>query len=57
MTTSRQLPLITPPGPVRNAAVGSVRLLLFNAQHAAPGGGGANEKGPAVRGLSFERYY
>jgi hypothetical protein len=57
MTTSRQLPLITPPGPVRNAAVGSVRLLLFNAQHAAPGGAGANEKGPAVRGLSFERYY
>jgi len=37
MTTNRQLPLITPPEPARNAANGAVRLMLFNAQHAAPG--------------------
>lgn len=37
MTTSRQLPLIAPPEPARNAANGAVRLMLFNAQHAAPG--------------------
>lgn len=37
MTASRQLPLIAPPEPARNAANGAVRLMLFNAQHAAPG--------------------
>ena len=37
MKTSRQLPLITPPEPAPNAANGAVRLMLFNAQHAAPG--------------------
>ncbi|MGO9296485.1 MAG: endonuclease/exonuclease/phosphatase family protein [Streptosporangiaceae bacterium] len=37
MTTNRQLPLITPPGPAHNAATGTIRLMLFNAQHAAPG--------------------
>jgi len=37
MTASRQLPLITPTEPPRQAAAGAVGLMLFNAQHAAPG--------------------
>jgi exodeoxyribonuclease-3 len=37
MTTSRQLPLIPPAEPAHRPATGTVRLLVFNAQHASPG--------------------
>jgi exodeoxyribonuclease III len=36
MTASRQLPLLPPPRPARQAGLGTVRLMLFNAQHASP---------------------
>ncbi len=37
MTATQQLPLIDPSGPRHRPAAGEVRLLVFNAQHAAPG--------------------
>ena len=36
MTGTRQLPLIPPPGPAHQPDTGTIRLLVFNAQHAAP---------------------
>ncbi len=36
MTGAQQLPLIPPPGPAHQAGAGVLRLLVFNAQHAAP---------------------
>ena len=36
MTASRQLPLIAPPEPALQAATGTIRLLVFNTQHASP---------------------
>ena len=36
MTASRQLPLIALPEPAHQPATGTVRLLIFNAQHASP---------------------
>jgi exonuclease III len=37
MTSAQQLPLIRPPGPAHQPATGTIRLLVFNAQHASPG--------------------
>jgi exonuclease III len=36
MTGTRQLPLIPPPGPAHQPDTGTIRLLVFNAQHASP---------------------
>src|SRR6266702_5326804 len=36
MTASRQLPPITPPQPAHQPATSTVRLMVFNAQHASP---------------------
>jgi exodeoxyribonuclease III len=36
MTGAQQLPLNPPPGSVHRVGVGTIRLLVFNAQHAAP---------------------
>jgi exonuclease III len=37
MTSSHQLSLIVPTKPVHQAVAGTVRLMVFNAQHASPG--------------------
>jgi exodeoxyribonuclease III len=36
MTGTQQLPRIPPPGPAHQADTGTLRLLVFNAQHASP---------------------
>jgi exodeoxyribonuclease III len=36
VTSAQQLPLICPPGPAHQPSTGTIRLLVFNAQHASP---------------------